>query len=209
MTARARSALATLFHNVGGQPSGVTSREAGTLVPPDSAPAKWRHAVDRVLEHHPFETNVFCMTRFPGRTPPPDDPIAGVITTVRATLADHGLTMHLASDRTADDDLLANVMAHAWACRFGIALLESRVGSGLNANLLVELGSMVGTGRRCALLKDGDAPELPTDFSGYIYKQTDFSDLAQVQAIVTAWVTADLGFHRAAGRVRAATGLAR
>jgi hypothetical protein len=48
-------------------------------------------------------------------------------------------------------DLFSNVAAYMWACRYGIALLEDRVGRGVNGNVLIELGAMVMAGRRTAV----------------------------------------------------------
>ena len=66
----------------------------------------------------------------------------------------NGLVFHLASDRNIVDDLSANVAAHIWGCRFGIAFFEARTERGLNYNLNIEVGSCLVLGRRVALLKD-------------------------------------------------------
>jgi hypothetical protein len=111
------------------------------------------------------------MTRFPGADPEgaPPDPIRGLIEALREVLRVHALTMHLASDRQVDDELFGNVGAHMWACRYGIGLLENRAQRGLNYNAAIEIGSMLITGRRCAILKDRTAPNLPVNLSGQIY----------------------------------------
>jgi hypothetical protein len=135
------------------------------------------------------------MTRFPKdeREMELPDPVRGVIDTARNALGEFGLMLHLASDRNADDELFGNIAAHMWACRYGIGLFETRFGDQLNDNVQIEIGAMLITGRRCALLKDRDTPSLPTDFVGQIYKSVDFEDIAAVDGIVRRWVGDDLG----------------
>jgi hypothetical protein len=36
-----------------------------TVIPPFFAPSRWSHEISRFLDRHPFDENVFCMTRFP------------------------------------------------------------------------------------------------------------------------------------------------
>jgi hypothetical protein len=168
------------------------------LIPPALAPAKWSHAIATLLTRSPFDSNVFCMTRFPD---PKDetDPNDAVISAVAAALGDHGLVLHLASDRIVDDDLLGNVAAYMWACRYGIALFEDRVGRGLVHNVVIEVGAMLMAGRRCALLKVHTAPAMPTDLVGQIYKPVDFEDPAAVSREVHLWAGEDLGLGRCSG----------
>lgn len=173
------------------------------LIPPELAPVRFLPAVRRLIANSRFEQNVFCMTRFP--TMSEDDPVSRTIETLRATLALHGLTMHVASDRNADDELFGNVAAHIWGCKFGIALLESLSAEPeptLNDNMLIEVGAMLVTGRRCALLKDVAAPSPPTDFVAQIYKDLDLADQDAVATIARAWVVDDLGLDTPSGRER-------
>jgi hypothetical protein len=55
---------------------------------------------------------------------------------------------------------------------------------------------MLMTGRRCALLKDKDTPDMPTDFVGHIYKPVDFDDLDGVSGALHLWAAEDLGLGR-------------
>jgi len=170
-----------------------------TLLDPALAPRKWSASIKRLLDNYPFENNVFCITRFP--SDPKDtkflDPIRDVIEATRAALGSHNLHLHLASDRVLDDDLFANVAAHMWACKYGIGLFEDRAGKDrLNYNVVIEVGSMLMTGRRCALLKDKGSPAMPTDFVGHIYKEVDFADLDEVAKKVHTWAADDLGLGR-------------
>lgn len=177
------------------------SQATHTVIPPEFAPAEWQPAIVRLLDRYPFDSNVFCMTRFPRDTREDDlpDPVKEVIETARTVLSESGLVLHLASDRAAHDQLFGNVAAHMWACRYGIALFETRFGSQLNDNVQIEVGGMLVTGRRCALLRDRDTPDLPTDFVGQIYKRVDFDDLDAVAATVRAWARDDLALESTPG----------
>jgi hypothetical protein len=113
-------------------------------------------------------------------------------------MKDHGLSLHLASDRQADDELLGNVAAHMWACQYGVVIIEDRTGSGLNSNVAIELGGMLMTGRRCMILKDLTVPKMPTDLVGHIYKSVDLDQVEEVVAAAHIWVSEDLGLGRCA-----------
>ncbi len=165
------------------------------VLPPELAPPRWAAGIKELLERSPFETNVLCMTRFP-RAGHPDDPIQSVIDTSKAALAAHGLTLYLASDAIVEDTLFANVAAYMWACQYGFALFEDRIGLGLNYNLVIEVGAMIMAGRATALLKDTTAPAMPTDLVGHIYKSVDFDDLSTVNAAAHRWAADDVGLGR-------------
>ena len=162
------------------------------IVPPEFAPPRWTAGINRLLKRFPFETNVFCMTRFPEEDADEIDPVLPVIEAIRSELKIHGLTLHLASDRQIEDDLLGNIGAYMWACKYGIGLLEARTGELLNYNTVIELGSMIVTGRRCAVLRDVSTPNPPTDLSGQIYKSVNFEDIGEVRRAVSGWVIDDL-----------------
>jgi DNA-binding transcriptional ArsR family regulator len=181
-----------------GSPGAEFAHVRHSVLDPAFAPPRWSAGIKRLLERYPFDTNVFCMTRYPeddAEVVEPD-PVRGVVEVLRKVLDGHGLTLHLASDRQVDDELFGNVGAHMWACRYGIGLLEDRTNRGLNYNAAIELGSMLITGRRCAILKDHTAPNLPVNLSGQIYKAVDFDDLAAVREQAHLWVADDLGLER-------------
>jgi hypothetical protein len=168
------------------------------LIPPELAPERFAPAIRALLERFPFEHNVFLMTRFPKdekETGLPD-PVQRVIGATREALRHHGLTLHLASDRNLDDELFGNIAGHIWACKYGVGLFETRFGEEYNDNLQIEIGAMLMTGRRCALLRDRDTPDMSTDFIGHIYKPVDFDDLSAVSSTVHLWVAEDLGLGR-------------
>lgn len=168
-----------------------------TIIPWYMAPPRWQVGLRRLMDTHPFETNVFCMTRFPSEGAPDSaahaDPVGRAVEVIRSTLGRYGLTTHLASERLIEDDLLGNVGAYMWGCKYGIGILEDRVGRGVNYNAVIELGGMMLTGRRCALLKDEGTPHLPTDLSGQVYKSVQLDDLDSVESATDLWARQDLG----------------
>jgi hypothetical protein len=169
------------------------------VIPPSLAPPDLVGPLHAFLQRHPFESNVFGMTRFPDADEEKGpDPVAPALGMARTVCEEHGLTFHLASDRQIVDDLWPNVAAHIWACKYGIAFFEDRRGKGINYNLSIEVGSMIVLGRRMAILKDGtidagqDVERLPTDLTGRIYKSVDIDDPATVRTALAAWIRDDL-----------------
>jgi hypothetical protein len=148
------------------------------------------------LAKYPFETNVFGLTRFPSKRTNDSDPIAAALAATRTACKLHGLEFHLASDGAIHPDLWMNVAGHMWGSRYGIAFFEDVQGEGLNYNLTIEVGSMLMTGRRCALLKDETVPKLPTDLVGQIYIDIALSNPTSITQAVHSWLAEDLGLDR-------------
>jgi hypothetical protein len=165
-----------------------------TTVPPWLASSTLLPGLRAFLDAHPFERNVFGMTRFPdhrGDGAPPD-PVWRAIEVAREACRMHGLEMHLASDRAINDDLWMNVAAHMWASRYGVAFFEKLTDRSLNYNMTIEVGGMLMTGRRCALLKDRSIDKMPTDLVGHIYKDVDFDSPSTVESALHEWLKNDL-----------------
>jgi hypothetical protein len=170
------------------------------VIPPSLAPPELVKPLHGFFREFPFEKNLFAMTRFPDPDPrSKTDPLAPALAICREVCADHGLTLHLASDRQIVDGLWANVAAHIWGCQFGLAFFEDRTGKGLNYNLNIEVGSCLVLGRRLAILKDskpkrsGTALEMPTDLVGHIYKTVDLGADEGVRGTLHRWIDHDLG----------------
>ncbi|MBF6621257.1 MAG: hypothetical protein ITG02_13645 [Patulibacter sp.] len=159
------------------------------VIPPSLAPPALAGPLRAFLDRFPFERNVFGMTRFPGTNPGgKDDPIEPALKRASEICEKHGLTFHLASDRSIVDDLWANVAAHMWGCRFGVAFFESRTEKGLNYNLNIEVGSCLVLGRRMALLKDHSLAAMPTDLVGQIYFDVNLDDPDTVGDALDGWI---------------------
>jgi hypothetical protein len=191
--------LAGVHVELAAHPGAALGHATHAILPPVLAPAKWSAPIRQMLGEFSFESNVFCMTRFPESETDTEylDPVRDLIALARDVLAGHGLTLHVADDRQLDEDLFGNIAAHMWACRFGIALFEDRRGRGLNHNMLIEVGAMLALGRRCALLKDAvTVHAMPTDFVGQIYKSIDLDELDGAAAVLHRFAADDLGFGR-------------
>lgn len=170
----------------------VLGQTQTALVPYTLAPPALVQPLRGFLADHPFDGNVFGMTRFPDAKAGTADPVGRALAVAREVCKEHGLEFHLASDRAIVDDVWANVMAHMWGSRYGIGFFEDRVERGLNYNLVTEVGAMLMSGRRVALLKDGSIEKMPTDFVGMIYKSVDLSDEGAARVLVTNWLKDDL-----------------
>lgn len=163
-----------------------------TVIPHWAAPPRWQVGIQRLLRKTSFETNVFCMTRFPSEGELPD-PVGTAVETLRQVFSDHGMHLYVASDALLDDDLLTNVGAYMWGCMYGVGIVEDLAGTGINYNAVIELGAMITTGRRCAILKDASVLKLPTDLTGQIYKSVELETPVTVKDAAASWVVDDLG----------------
>lgn len=175
-----------------GGDSGFLTIESLEL-PPTLAPQALIAELAEFLSAHPFEGNVFCMTRFPEEQESSlPDPLELAVSAARNVCTRHGLELHLASDRAIHDDLWMNVVAHMWASRYGIAFFEDASGLGINYNLTIEVGAMLMAGRRCALLRDASIERMPTDLVGRIYRSVELSDPSSVATQLHEWARVDL-----------------
>lgn len=189
--------LAALLAEAQSQVAPTFGRALHPTISPVFAPPELLGPMRGFLEHHPFETNVFGMTRFPDEQDDAGpDPVLAAVAEARDACGAHGLTFHLASDRAIVDDLWGNVAAHMWASRYGIAFFEDRRARGINYNLTVEVGGMLIMGRRCALLKDDSIECLPTDLVGKIYRGLDIDDPAAVRSELHGWLRDDLSLGK-------------
>lgn len=173
-------------------------RTLHATVPPSLAPPALIEPIRSFLDAHPFDTNVFGMTRFPSIQAGGTDALSRALKVAREVCAKHGLEFHLASDRAILDDLWANTTAHMWASRYGIGFFEDRVERGLNHNLTIEIGGMLMIGHRCALLKDGSIEKMPTDLVGMIYKSVDLAQPNTVSRALHTWIRDDLSLNECA-----------
>lgn len=161
------------------------------------APLPLSGPIGGFLQNHPFDRNVFGISRYPKKDDD-TDPLAPALENARSILEDYALDFHLAADRNVSDEIWSNVAAWMWACRYGIAFIEDRGKQGLNQNVLIEVGAMLMTGRRCVLLKDRTVDAIPTDLVGHIYKSIDLDDPTTVEAALRQWCEDDLQLKRPA-----------
>lgn len=185
--------LAVLLAEASGPSATLLGETVHPVIPPSLAPPALIKPLHAFLEEHPFETNVFGMTRFPGKkTDGKPDPIGPALEAAKKVCEKHGLTFHLASDRSIVDDLWPNVAAHMWGCRYGIAFFEAVSDRGLNYNLNIEVGSCLVLGRRLALLKDESLKVMPTDLVGQIFHEVNLAKPGTVTKRLEDWITNSL-----------------
>jgi hypothetical protein len=171
-----------------------------TLIPPFLGPMSTAPGLTRILADSAFDQNVMLITRFPKG---PEDHFAQLIPKLREATAAHGLKLQVASDGMAEDTLWANVVTYMWASKYAIVLMDS-ADEVLNSNVLIEIGGMLMTGRRCAILRDKSVPAMPSDLVGHIYKPTDLSDHEASVDHIHQWIRDDLGLGECADCTRAA-----
>ncbi len=178
-----------LVIDLGHTPGSEFGERHHSLIPPFLGPMGAAPGLSRILSDAPFEQNVMLITRFPKG---PEDHFAQLIDKLRDAVAAHGLLLQVASDGMAEDTLWANVVTYMWASKYAIVLMDSADGV-LNSNVLIEIGGMLMTGRRCAILRDKSVPTMPSDLVGHIYKATDLSDHDASVAEIHKWIRDDLG----------------
>lgn len=150
------------------------------------------------LEGKPDESkpnhNVFIMTSFRD-----DVRYRKTIQTIKRTLKGNGFNGWVASDKTLDSQLWANVQAFMLACKYGIAIItreEERKGtkakiltSQFNPNVSIELGFMLSRGKDVLILKDKVLKKLPTDMIGSLYQDFDLDNPQHsLPSIVERWI---------------------
>ena len=138
-----------------------------------------------------FERNVFVMMRYG------TDTCGAIEQAIRSSLVANGLTPHLAKDRSLVDSLWENVETYIDNCKYGLAVFEDTDIREYNPNVSIELGYMLGQGKRCLLLKEQRMPRLPTDIVGHIYRSFDIFNIADsIPREIEAWVRDDLGLSQ-------------
>ncbi|MFD3401700.1 hypothetical protein ACFWUU_13520 [Kribbella sp. NPDC058693] len=159
------------------------------LIPPFLGPMGPVGGLAHLLEDSPFEQNIMLITRFPKTL---DDAVAGLIPVLQKVTAGHDLRLLVASDAMREDTLWANVVTYMWASKYAIVLLD-KPGEALNSNVLIEIGGMLMSGRRCAILRDTSVPAMPTDLVGHIYKPVVLADHDACAQAIHRWIRDDLG----------------
>jgi hypothetical protein len=157
------------------------------LIPPFLGPAD--SAVKKIFDLSPFEKNVMLITRFPKGK---DDHLTTLIESIRLAVGKHGLNLLVASDGNKKDVLWENVNTYMWASKYAIVLMDNMDGK-FNSNVLIEVGGMLMTGRRCAILRDESVEQMPSDMIGHIYRATTLTDHVMTVQQVHEWIRDDLG----------------
>ncbi len=139
------------------------------------------------------DRNVFLMMRFQDT-----EQMRSVNDSLRNSLAANGMNPLRADDKDYTGELWTNLQVYMAGCHLGVAVFEDIDNRDFNPNVSLELGYMLGTGRRCLLLKEKRLPTLPADVVNRLYKPFDaFKIESTIRAQVDRWVQVDLGHGRA------------
>lgn len=146
------------------------------------------HVKNFLADHPSYDRNVFVMMRFN------DSPqLEEVFQTIKDTLAAKGMNAVRASDRDYTTSLWTNVEVYLTGCKYGIAVFEDIDVRDFNPNVALELGYMMGRGKRTLLLKEQRLRTLPADVVDRLYKPFDSYHIpTTVAAEVERWIDVDL-----------------
>lgn len=141
------------------------------------------------LEDHPDPSrNVFVMMRFSA-----SEQMTQIHDAIVAGLAEHGMNAVRADDRDYTGELWSNIEVYLTGCQYGIAVFEDIEQRDYNPNVSLELGYLMGRGKRTLLLKEKRLPNMPSDVVHRLYKEFDGYDIDNsVRREVGTWITRDL-----------------
>ena len=141
------------------------------------------------LEDHPDPSrNVFVMMRFSA-----SEQITQIHDAIVAGLAEHGMNAVRADDRDYTGELWSNIEVYLTGCQYGIAVFEDIEQRDYNPNVSLELGYLMGRGKRTLLLKEKRLPNMPSDVVHRLYKEFNGYDIDNsVRREVGTWITRDL-----------------
>lgn len=143
----------------------------------------------KFLEDHPDPSrNVFIMMRFSAT-----NQMRQIHEAIVAGLAEHGMNAVRADDRDYTGELWSNIEVYLTGCQYGIAVFEDIEQRDYNPNVSLELGYLMGRGKRTLLLKEKRLPNMPSDVVHRLYKEFDGYDIENsVKREVGTWITRDL-----------------
>lgn len=116
---------------------------------------------------HP-ETTAFIMMQF-AQT----ETHSKIVATIKAALADKGITALRADDHQYHDDVFPNVKTYMHGCDFGVAVFERIEDEVFNPNVSLEVGYLLALGKPICYLKDKSLKRLPTDLISKLYREFD------------------------------------
>jgi len=149
-----------------------------------------RSHLERFLADHPaFERNVFVMMPFRE-----DAQMTEVWSALRTSLTAAGMHPVRADDRDYTGELFSNIEVYMTASSYGVAVFEQIEARDYNPNVALELGWMMGQGKRTLILKEQRLPNLPADVIHRLYRPWDSYNITEsITREVTRWASIDLG----------------
>ncbi len=145
----------------------------------------WKSHIQRFSQKHPFDRNVFIMTRYANSA---NSVIKAVMDEVNNfEYEDKRFNPVIANQNRITDDL-NNPIACLLCCRYGVAIFDppSKSLPAHNPNVAYELGFMHLLQRGCLILKSNKLRSMPTDILHKLYEE--YSSIENVKALVRKWL---------------------
>lgn len=135
-------------------------------------PGELQPFVDKFRIDHPDSSKAaFVMMRFT------DTPLQlAAFDAVQKECAKLGVMALRADSKLYAEEKWANIRTYMHGCGFGIALFERITEDDFNPNVSLEVGYMMGMGKRVLMLKDQTLPRLQGDLDGRLYVPFDPQD---------------------------------
>lgn len=147
----------------------LQTADAARKEPLDAAPLRLKHAVLSLLSEYP-DYRYNCFLIMPFRETAVHRQIHA---SLKSLLGEQGINVLRADDRTYSEDVLGNIEAYMYGCRFGIAVHERVLSDTANPNVALEVGYMLGLKKDVCLLKEQTVTALPSDLNGRLYVPFD------------------------------------
>ena len=111
-----------------------------------------------------------------------------IVASIRKVLAPYNIVALRADDKEYHEDLFPNILTYIYACDFGIAIYESIIDNKHNPNVALEVGIMLGLGKKVCLLKQRGM-EMYSDITGKLYKEFDIQDIEEtITSSLDKWI---------------------
>lgn len=165
---------------------GLLTPSAARQIPLGQAPRRLKTAILSLLSDHPdYLANCFIIMPFHS-TPFHSQ----VISSLRQTLRGLGYNPLRADDKAYSEDILTNIEAHLYGCRFAVAVHDRFLSDEHNANVALEVGYCMGMKKPLCLLKERTVKALPSDLQGRIYVPFDGALIEQsLDFALTRWLS--------------------
>lgn len=141
--------------------------------------------IERFNKDYPIDTNTaFIIMQF--RTSGFHNDI---VEQVKITCKKYGIIAVRADDKEYADELFTNVKTYMHGCKFGIAIFERITEDDINPNVSLEVGYMLGLGKKVCFLKESTLKSLQTDLAGKLYKPFNIQSIKEsVDEQLTKWI---------------------
>ncbi len=148
-------------------------------LPEEIVGSKWK--LYKFLIDHPFEKNIFIMTKYRNSNISHREIMNRVI-------REAGFYPVIAKNDIIIDDLY-NSIACLICSKYGIALFDKPEDQQIiNPNVCYELGMMHLQGKKCLILKSNSLEKLQTDILQKLYKEYNESNLDDLESKVKEWI---------------------